>query len=1042
MIKYYYCFLMLILCSICNNTNAATNIGTKSPQITIPLTVNGTVTDSQDESLIGVNILIKGTNQGATTDINGNYIIKNVNANDTLVFTYIGYAILEVPVNNQTEINVVMDESAQQVEELVVVAFAKQKKEDVIGSVTNINPKELKVPASNLTNALAGRISGLVSYQRSGEPGLGKDNAEFFIRGVTTFGYKKDPLILIDGVEFSTRDLAALNTDDIESFNIMKDATATSLYGARGANGVILITTKTGVESKPSLSFRIENSMSTNTKTVDLADPITYMRLYNDAVVSRDPLGAKPFSKEKIDRTASGENPLVYPAIDWKNILLKDQTINHRANMNLRGGGRIAQYYISGSFSQDNGILNVPQVSNFNNNIDFKNYNIRSNVSINLTEDMKLGVKAYGRFDDYNGPVNGGEATFNQIMYTSPVRFQPFYAPTDDFKYVNHILFGNDGNANYVNPYAELVRGYRENRESVIMLQAEFSANLSKYVDGLDLFVMGNSNRTSEAGITRAYNPFYYNISSYDRLTGDYSLELINEDDGTEYLNFNPEQTTVANNLYLQGQFNYNKTFADKHGVSGLLLGYLRSIQTFRETGSLQQTLPFRNLGAAGRFTYNYDRKYFAELNFGLNGSERFSKSERFGFFPSFGLSWVISNENFWEPLKEKISNLKLRGTYGLTGNDDISSERFFFLSEVDINNGGNGFTFGNDFGYSRPGVQILRYPNPFITWETSLKTNVALEMELFNSISFIIEGWDETRTSILQSRQDIPSTLGLASNIQANIGEVSSRGFEVSMDGSKFYKNTFWIQGRANLTFATNQFDIYEELNYDEAYRSRIGKPVNQLFGYIAERLFIDDADVENNPFQGLDVRGGDIKFKDVNGDKVINDLDRVPIGHPTVPELTYGFGISTGYRNLDLSAFFQGSGRTSFYMNPNHTAPFINERALLQAFADDHWSETNQDLHALWPRLSPNNVENNNRLSTWFLRDGSFLRLKQIEVGYTFSKDWIERIGLKGARFYLNGSNLFLWSKFDLWDVEMGGQGLGYPLQKVYNLGLSINI
>lgn len=1042
MVKYFYYFLVLIFSVFCASNASAEEDLCIYPNGSIAITVNGTVTDNQGESLIGVNILIKGTNQGATTDINGNYIIKNVDANDTLLFTYIGYARLEVAVNNQQEINVVMEESAQQVEELVVVAFAKQKKEDVIGSVTNISPKELKVPASNLTNALAGRISGLVSYQRSGEPGLGKDNAEFFIRGVTTFGYKKDPLILIDGVEFSTRDLAALNTDDIESFNIMKDATATSLYGARGANGVILITTKTGVESKPSLSFRVENSISTNTKTVDLADPISYMKLYNNAVVARDPLGIKPFSKEKIDRTASGDNPLIYPAIDWQDILLKDNTVNHRANMNLRGGGRIAQYFISGSFSQDNGILKVPKVSNFNNNIDFKNYNIRSNVSINLTEEMKLGVKAYGRFDDYNGPLKGGEATFNQIMYTSPVRFQPFYEPTEQFKYVDHILFGNDGNANYVNPYAELVRGYRENRESVLMLQAEFSADLSKVVEGLDMFFMGNSNRTSVAGISRAYQPFYYNISSYDRLTGDYGLELINEDDGTEYLNFSPEQTTVANNLYIQGQFNYNRNFSDKHGVSGLLLGYLRSIQTFKETGSLQQTLPFRNLGAAGRFTYNYDRKYFAELNFGLNGSERFSEAERFGFFPSFGLSWVISNEDFWTPLKEKISNLKLRGTYGLTGNDDISSERFFFLSEVDINNGGNGHTFGRDFEYSRPGIQILRYPNPFITWETSIKTNVALEMELFNSISLILEGWDETRTSILQSRQDIPSTLGLAANIQANIGEVSSRGFEVSLDGSKFYKNTFWIQGRANLTFATNKFDIYEELNYDEKYRSRIDKSVNQLFGYVAERLFIDDDDVENSPFQGLDVRGGDIKYKDVNGDKVINDLDRVPIGHPTVPELTYGFGISTGFRNFDLSAFFQGSGRTSFYMNPSSTGPFVNERALLKAFADDHWSETNQDLHALWPRLSPDNIENNNRLSTWFLRDGSFLRLKQLEVGYTFEDEFIERIGLKGARFYLNGSNLFLWSEFDLWDVEMGGQGLGYPLQKVYNLGLSINI
>lgn len=674
-----------------------------------------------------------------------------------------------------------------------------------------------------------------------------------------------------------------------------------------------------------------------------------------------------------------------------------------------------------------------------------------------------MDVRLSGSFDDYEGPLNGGADVYRQVMRTNPVRFPPFYPRTENFQYVEHTLFGNyeqEGRF-MLNPYAEMVKGYKNYSRSRLAAQFGIDQDLSFLLDGLNFSGLLNTERYSFFDVTRTSSPYWYQSASYDKLTNSYTLTLLNEEGGNPNLNYNPGAKVVNSSFYLESQLNYKQTFLDKHGVNGMLVFRVRNEVT-GNASDLQSSLPFRNVGLAGRATYDYDKRYYAEFNFGYNGSERFYKTNRYGFFPSVGLAWSISNEEFWEPLNQTVTNFRIRGTYGLTGNDAIGEprDRFLYLSNVNLRDGSRGYAFGRDYDYWRPGTTVSRYSNPKITWEKAMKTNLGLELELFNKMNIQADFFKEIRSNILMDRAATPPSMGLSAQPQANIGEAASRGFETSLDYSRFFNTVWWFQARANFTYATSEFLTYEEFKYDkEWWKSREGYPITQEWGYIAERLFVDDAEAANSPRQNFgEYGGGDIKYRDVNGDGQITELDQVPLGYPTTPEIVYGFGFSAGYKNLDISAFFQGLARESFWINAGATAPFVSyryrndpvppgtilENALLQAYADNHWSEDNQDVYALWPRFSTTDIgnDNNSQRSTWFMRDGTFLRLKQVEIGYTLPRSVIERFSMRDLRIYANGTNLFTWSKFKLWDVEMAGNGLGYPIQKVFNMGVRVSL
>ncbi|MEC3881658.1 SusC/RagA family TonB-linked outer membrane protein [Parapedobacter sp. 10938] len=1021
--------------------SAGREVNTLYAQDSVSFEVKGIVRDSVGV-LPNVTIVVKNNSSiGTTTDPNGRFILVVPNQQSILEFRMVGYEAQEVPV--QANMDVSMVQSADNLDEVVVVAFGKQKKQDVIGAVTSVNPSDLKIPSSNLTTAMAGQIAGMIAYQRSGEPGA--DNADFFIRGVTTFGYKKDPLILIDGIEVSSRELARLQPDDIASFSILKDATATSLYGARGANGVILIATKTGKEGQILINVRVENSLSAATRNVELADPITYMRLGNEAVVTRNPLAPQPYPQRKIDNTIAGTNRYVYPATDWHQALFKDYTMNQRVNLNASGGGKVADYYLSGTFNQDNGVLKVDGRNNFNSNVNLKNYSLRSNIGINLTKTTRAMVRLSGIFDDYTGPIEGGADVYWQAMHANPVLFPAYYEPDEAHGHVNHILFGNYGTeANYINPYANLVRGYKEYANSRMDAQFELNQDFGFLLEGLTARALFNTSRSSYFDVIRQYSPFYYTSGGYDRFTDKYMLAALNETTGTEYLGFQAGGKDVFSSTYLETAISYNQTFREKHNISTALISIIRG-SLAGNAGDLQRSLPFRNAGLSGRFTYSFDSRYFAEFNFGYNGSERFYKTERFGFFPSAGVAWTVSNEPFWEPIAPVISMLKFRATYGLVGNDAIGSEydRFFYLSNVDMNAASRAASFGTLSDYTRTGVLVSRYSNRDITWEKAKKTNIGFELGVMNKLTVEADYFHEDRSHILMTRASIPSTMGLTAPVRANVGEASGSG----IDGSLTYADNFgpdaWMKARVNFTYATSEFRVYEEPQYEESYLSRVGYPLSQQWGYIAERLFVDDAEVANAPRQNFgDYMGGDIKYRDLNGDGQITERDRVPIGHPTDPEIIYGFGASFGYKRFDMSFFFQGSARSSFWIDPVATSPFNEETQLLKAYADNYWSEDHRNSYALWPRLSSTVVGNNTQRSTWFMQDGGFLRLKQAEFGYTFPDVLLQKLGVANVRFYASGLNLFAISSFKLWDTEMGGNGLGYPVQRVFNLGLHVTL
>lgn len=589
-------------------------------------TLTGVVKDNTGASLPGVSIAIKGTQKGTITDANGEFRIEAL-AGEVLVFSFIGKTPVEESVGRQNIIDVVLYDDNTELEEVQVVAFGTQKKESVIASIETVKPGELKVPSSNLTTAFAGRVSGLISYQRSGEPG--EDNASFFIRGITTFGAdaKKDPLILIDGVELSTDDLARLNTDDIASFSIMKDATATALYGARGANGVIAVTTKEGKEGKVQLNIRVENSFSSPTEKIDIAGPITFMRMHNEAIKTRDPLGLSLYSQEKITMTENGAYPDIFPATDWYKTMFRDVISNQRINMSISGGGRIARYYVAGNFSQDNGNMKVDKRNNFNSNIDLKKIAVRSNVNINVTGTTELILRLSTTFDEYTGPIDGGTAMYNKVMQANPVLFKPYYEPDEQFAYAKHILFGNYGNANYINPYAESLKGYRDYSKNLTLSQFEVKQDLKMIAEGLKLRALVNLNRYSEYSVNRNYNPFFYNIATYDLVENAYTLERLNPTGGTEYINYNPGERYINTTFYLESAAEYNRVLAEKHNLNGLLVYTMRQ-EKKGIADDLQLSLPNRNMGLSGRLAYNFDTRYFAEFNFGYNGSERITAGD------------------------------------------------------------------------------------------------------------------------------------------------------------------------------------------------------------------------------------------------------------------------------------------------------------------------------------------------------------------------------------------------------------------------------
>lgn len=1012
------------------------------------------ISGTDNQPVIGASVFIEGTGIGTMTDVNGEYTLSVSAATKEITFQYMGYITLKLAVKDRNLFRLVtLYEDSQSLDEVTVVAFGKQKKSSVISSIETVKMSDLKVPAANLTGAFAGKIPGIISYQTSGEPGA--DNAQFFVRGVTTFGYKTSPLILIDGFEATSNDLARMQPDDIESFSILKDASATALYGARGANGIILVNTKPGKEGPVKINARMDMHVATPTRLPKMMDGVDYMRLYNEAQLTRSPEFGTFYSEQKIQSTLNNENPMAYPNVDWYNELFNNSTVNTKLNLNVSGGGGVATYYVAGGYDNETGLLKVDNLNNFNNNINIDRFHIRSNVIFKLTPTTTLDTRIQGRFERYTGPYNSASDIFNMVMNTNPVDFPAIYQPDAANLYTQHHLFGSTaiGATPKDNPYAEMVRGYEDRNENTITAQATLIQNLDFITKGLKLQGKASVNNWNYYSGKRSYKPYYYTMESYNQVTQDFKLYNLNPTDGSPSMGDVEPYRDATVQYYFEARLNWERSF-DKHNVGVMTVGMAQeNLITGGNSGDIFETLPERNLGNSGRISYDYDTRYFLEFNYGYNGSEKFTGQKQFGFFPSFGAGWLVSNEAFWASLKDKINTLKLKFTYGLVGNDAISERknRFWFLSNVA--SGGNGYTWGEQFNGTYTGYTIDRYANLDMTWEVSQKYNLGLELGLFKdeSLKLQIDIFRDIRDRIYGIRSSFPNSAGLEAGISGNAGKVQSQGIDASLDYQHFFNKDFWLTGRVNFTFAQNEYLKVDEKNFKDRYLSKIGQNINQQWGYIAERLFVDQAEIDNSPRQDFGkYEAGDIKYKDVNGDGIINANDMVPIGYPTVPEIQYGFGMSSGYKNVDFSFFFQGNARVSFFINPEvmdggspakptGIAPFANgRRNALAIVAESYWSETNPNVHAFWPRLSVDVLSNNTQSSTWWLRDASFLRLKSLELGYTVRG--IKKLHLQDSRIYLSAENLFVISPFKMWDPEQGRNGLGYPIQRRFNVGIQL--
>lgn len=998
--------------------------------------ITGTVTDKNGGGPIpGVTVKVPNTSTGVTTDGDGKYAIRAPRNVIALIFSSIGYKTLEAAVpNGRTLLNVAMEPDVSSINEVQVVAFGVQKKESVVGAISTVNVKDLKTAAPrSLVNALAGKVAGVISVQRSGEPG--KDDAQFWIRGISTFGAGSQPLVLVDGVE---RPLSNVEPEDIESFSVLKDASATSVYGIRGANGVILVTTRRGSVAKAAINFKYERGVQSATSKPKFVDAPTYLELLNEANLASNPNYVTPYTPEVIEKYRSGEDPVLYPNVDWMGLMMKDFANSQRATLNVSGGTEKARYYVAGSYYDETGAWATDALSKYDSQTKLKRFNFRSNTDLDLRKDLTLSLGLGGYLTLSNYP---GDGNTNAVWYHMGLATPAKYVPTiPDPVYPGKKIYLNSGGGGNINPLQYLEdRGYTNSWDNTLQTDITLKYDGSAITKGL------------KGGIKFAYDA--YSRNQVQRTRGgdqwvivppgrdaDGNLTLQKTYSGTTALGYS-KVAGGNRRIYFQGDISYDRQFGD-HRLSGLLLYNQQDYQD-GDAGSSIGAIPFRFMGLVSRVTYNYLSRYYIEVNAGYNGSENFAKGHRFGLFPSVAAGWMLSEEPFFKSLisKEHISYLKLRGSYGVKGNDLIGGRRFAYLTT--IGSGYGAYVFGYDVNTNWGSVGEDQWGSD-LTWEKEREKNIGLEVRFLNGFYVQLDFFARHRTGIFQQRNSLPGIMGLQNNPWGNIGEFKNSGMEATLEYNRQIGDVT-VSLRGNYTFARNNLLNNDAPDEIYTYQNAKGKRLGQPFGLIAEGLFTSSDDIKSSPEQAFgSVRPGDIKYKDVNGDGVVNTYDRVAIGNPATPEIVYGFGTSIAWKGFDISVFFQGASNMDFMLGGDGFFPYRRgeEQGNVTWFATDRWTPDNPRQDALFPRLSAGDNPNNYQASTWWQRKADYLRLKTAELGYTLPKSILQRLKITTCRFYVSGLNLYTFSGFRFWDPELGsGNGGAYPIQRIVNGGVNIN-
>ena len=986
--------------------------------------VSGTVIDKEKNTLPGVNIMVKGSSGGTITDIDGHFYIEVPDKSSILVITYVGFKTQEILVGNNINFNITLLEDVEALDEVVVVGYGNQKKLSVIGSVQTLEPAKLQVGSPrSMSNNLAGQLAGVIAVQPSGEPGY--DNSNFWIRGISSFSGNTSPLVLVDGVERSLNDI---DPAEIESFSVLKDASASAMYGVRGANGVILINTKRGSVSAPSVNLRVEQSIQAPTKLPQFIGAAEYMSLLN--TLQSDP-NKRLFTKDQILKTYYGYDKDLYP-VDWIDAITKDYANSTRANLTVSGGTEILRYSLTASLYHENGIMGSDKTLPYDTQSKLNRYNIRANVDLDLTKTTLLRFNVGGYLQNLRKSRSSTDELFQAAFETPPFVHPAVYSDGTIPRVSN--TRKNPWAMNTQNGY---YRGGKSKLESLFSLEQ----NLKMITPGLKMKVTFAFDTYNENFVTRGKEPDYYSVAKSRNDEGELVHSILSY--GSEFLDHSSNANYGNQSTYLEAAVTYNRTF-DKHALDALFLYNQRSY----DWGDVQ---PNRTQGIAGRLSYTFDRRYISEFNFGYNGSENFAKGKRFGFFPSVAIGWLISEESFMRNLQEDITKLKLRASVGSVGNDNIGGRRFAYITTINSNSSGYHFGYTDSNYYT--GIQEGEVGVSDLTWEKALKMNIGLELGLWNELDVQLDFFKEKRTSIFMQRSTIPTQAGFVSNPYANYGKVNNQGYDLSVTYNKRFNDDWAMSLRGTVTYAKNEIlEKDEPESVKGTYRSITGRSINTLWGLQAERLFTEDDFINGElkpgipkPELGTEVRPGDIKYVDMNDDGVITEADEGYIGGTKDPRMVYGFGGNLNYKQWDFSFFFQGSADAYRVIGgSDYFIPGSGQGVLGNVYDNytDCWTEKNPSQDVFWPRLSESTNTNNNRASTWWKKDMSFLRLKSIELGYSIPQSVTRKIHAKSIRFFVSGNNLFYLSKFKLWDPELDTvDGLKYPSMRSLMVGFDLN-
>lgn len=1010
-------------------------------------TIKGTITDENNEPLIGVSIVVKNTSNGTITNVDGQYSIR-VDDYDVLVVRYLGYKTVEIPVV-KGEYNVQLSEESERLQEVVVVGAGQyQKKATLVGAVSTVEVSKLNVPSANISNALVGNVVGIIGHQTTGEPG--ENTTEFWVRGISTFGANAKALVLVDGIE---RSLDQLNYEDIESFSVLKDASATAIYGSRGANGVILISTKRGETGKVNIYAKQEYGYNTRSRTPQYTDAITYASMANEARLTR--YQPALYSDQDLDIIRRGLDVDLFPNVDWQDVIIRPGASNYRTTVSVSGGGASARYYVSGSYYNEDGMYKTESSAS---NVSYERYNYRMNTDVDITKTTILKVGVSGFLVNQSKPRLSSDQIWESLSNLTPLTVPRIYS---------NGLLSSYGTGGQMNPEVQLNKtGYKRVWQNKAETNITIEQNLQFITEGLRFIGTFSFDSENNSTVTRSKQPELWRAGNTRDPKGDLILTRVAQEQPFRLDSGEPDGRY---RYYTEAKFDYVRKFGDDHTVTGLLMYYQQQRQRIfkYDTTNAKVAIPFRNLGVSGRVTYGFRDKYLLDLNFGYNGSENFQPGDQFGFFPAVSAGWVLSEESFIKDNFWWVNMFKIRYSYGIVGEDKLTSDETDYSKRIAYTyliEGSDGYTFGEYNTNKINGYRITGFGSPGLTWEKAQKHNLGIDMVFWdNKISFTTDIFKDHRTDIFMQRGNMPFSTGLQDKISetwANIGEMESYGIEgVASYSDKIGAVSYTIRG--NFTYQNTNVIEHDEADNALYYQMTRGYRLNQTRGYIDLGLFKDEEDIANSPSQIAlgNVMPGDIKYKDVNGDGIIDNKDEVPIGHTTVPSFVYGAGLNLQWRDFDFGMLFQGAGLVDFFIGGTSIHLFSGEKTgnILEYMTDpkDRWisreisgTADTENVNATIPRLSYGSNSNNYRPSTYWLRDGRYLRLKNVEFGYNLPKKWTSALSATNMRLGFIGTNLLVFSPFNWWDPEIGNRGgayykdgAKYPISKTFSLNFTIN-